>query len=103
MKPLLKLAWNIFRSVMFLTTYVQTIVSAQEIFRLPPLSWICGQDKMMTFYRRNVFACILATLGIAWEQPHRRVDIIYYIIPRVLEIYWNMIKNRRIVKGDIPG
>jgi hypothetical protein len=50
-----------------------------------------------------VIACIIATLGIAWEQPHRRVDIIYYIIPRVLEIYWNMIKNRRIVKGDIPA
>jgi hypothetical protein len=50
-----------------------------------------------------VVACIIATLGIAWEQPHRRVDIIYYIIPRVLEIYWNMIKNRRIVKGDIPA
>jgi hypothetical protein len=57
---------------------------------------------MFNRYNRSVVACVLATGGIAWEQPHRRIDMIYYIIPRVLEIYWNMIKNRKVVKGDLP-
>ena len=72
------------------------------MFRYPPFLWLTGQGHFINFYRRNVIACIIATVGIAWEQPHRRVDIIYYIIPRVLEIYWNMLKNRRLVKSDIP-
>ena len=73
------------------------------MFKLSPFTWICGQDKILTFKRRTIIGCILSTLGIAWEQPHRRADITYYLIPRVLEIYWNMIKNRNIFKGDIPG
>jgi hypothetical protein len=46
--------------------------------------------------------CFIAPLGIAFEQPHRRVDITYYCLPRSLEILWNMLKNREIIRGDLP-
>jgi hypothetical protein len=101
-KPVLKLSWNIFRSVMFLTTYILVIIMGQEVYQHRPFTWLCGENGMFNRYNRSVLACVLATAGIAWEQPHRRIDIIYYIIPRVLEIYWNMIKNRKVVKGDLP-
>ena len=51
---------------------------------------------------RNFILCALATLGIAWEQPQRRIQITYYIIPRMAEILWNMVKNRRWIKRDFP-
>ena len=88
--------------MMFLTTYVQIIVMTPELFQRAPLRWLIDKTPFLNTYRRAIVACVLATLGIAWEQPHRRVDITYYIIPRVLEIYWNILKNRKIVKADIP-
>ena len=94
-RPILKLIWNIFRSVMFLTTFVGSILAMNE------LSYHFLRNKI-GFYRRNVIISFLATAGIACEQPHRRVDITYYVMPRSLEIIWEMLKNRRLVR-DIPG
>ena len=94
-KPILKLCFNIFRSVMFLTTFVGSILAMNE------LSHHLLRGKV-SFYRRNCAIAFLATGGIACEQPHRRVDITYYVMPRSLEIIWEMLKNRRLVR-DIPG
>ena len=87
---------------MFLTTYVQLIVIGQYIKEIPWLKWASQPGKFLYYPNRNFILCTLATLGIAWEQPNRRVDITYYIIPRTIEILWNMLKNRRLVKADFP-
>ena len=80
---------------MFLTTFVGSILLMNE------LSHHLLKGKV-SFYTRNCVIAFLATAGIACEQPHRRVDITYYVMPRSLEIIWEMLKNRRLVK-DIPG
>lgn len=91
-----RLLWNMFRSVMFLTTFVTIIYSSYDYVHLTPLV------KWLSNTTRNRIISIISTTGIAWEQPHRRVDITYYIVPRSLEIYWNMLKNRKLV-SDFTG
>lgn len=80
---------------MFLTTFVIIIYSFYEYIQYTPL------QRWLTNSQRNWIVSVISTLGIIWEQPHRRVDITYYVVPRTLEIYWNMLKNRKIVK-DFP-
>ena len=43
-----------------------------------------------------------ASFGIAFEQPHRRVDIMYYCMPRSFEIVWNMLATRKFVPPELP-
>ena len=81
---------------MFMTCFVSSIYAFYEYVRYTPLK------SLLSVTQRNLLISILATTAIAWEQPHRRVDITYYVIPRAVEIYWNMLKNRKIVK-DFPG
>jgi hypothetical protein len=81
---------------MFMTTFVTSIVSFYEIATHTPLA------RWLSVNQRNLLISILATFSIAWEQPHRRVDISYYVAPRTFEIFWNMLKNRKIV-SDFPG
>lgn len=81
---------------MFLSTFVSSIFMMQ-----------CGSGRLSWFkgvgmWKRVFLNSIISTASIAWEQPHRRVDITYYMIPRSIETVWKMLKNRRLVK-DIPG
>lgn len=80
---------------MFMTSFIMIIYIFYEYVRYTPL-------RRINMTHRNLLVSIIATLGIAWEQPHRRVDITYYVVPRSLEIYWNMLKNRKLV-WDFPG
>ena len=84
------------RSVMFMTTFVMSIVSFYEVVPHTPLR------RWLSANRRNLLISVLATFSIALEQPHRRVDICYYVVPRTFEIFWNMLKNRKLV-CDFPG
>ena len=36
--------------------------------------------------------------GIAFEQPHKRVDITYFCLPKTFEAIWNMLEKRHFVK-----
>ena len=84
------------RSVAFLTAFVLFILlfnhSAAFRFR-----------GKIPFYYRNLFACFLATGGIAFEQPHRRIDITYFVIPRSVETFWAMLKARVPWVRDFKG
>jgi hypothetical protein len=101
-KPLLKLAINIARSVMFLTSYIMLANLGQDFVRLPGLRSLCHKDGLLAVPTRQLILNSIATLGIAFEQPHRRVDITYYCMPRSIEIVWNLLKNRKLIKNDFP-
>ena len=45
---------------------------------------------------------LLASLGILWEQSHRRVEINYFLLPKFFEILWNFLERRKFVKS-FPG
>ena len=59
------------------------------------------RDGLFPLPARQFILNGIATIGIAFEQPHRRVDITYYCMPRSLEIIWNFLKNRRLIR-DLP-
>lgn len=90
------------RSVLFLTSYILFAEGAQEFERIPFIGRMCHKDGLLNVATRQFLINGLATFGIAFEQPHRRVDITYYCLPRSLEIVWNMLKNRKLVKHDLP-
>lgn len=103
-KPLLKLAINITRSVAFLTGYIMFFQIFQEWPRLPFIGpRLFHRDGLIPIYTRQMLANFMSAAAIAFEQPHRRVDITYYCLPRALEILWNLLKNRKLVRRDPPG
>jgi hypothetical protein len=69
---------------------------------MPVLKNFCHRDGILNAPFRLMLTNALATFAIAFEQPHRRVDITYYCMPRSVEILWNMLKNRRLVRKDFP-
>jgi hypothetical protein len=84
------------QSIMFMTTYVISIKAMHaffdtSIFRKVPnglANWIISS---------------VSCISIAWEQPHRRNDIIYFVLPRTLESFFNMAKNRKLLgKKEFP-
>ena len=85
---------------MFLTTFVQVIVIGQYPTRAGFLHRFSLPGGWLYYPYRQFLLCTIATLSIAWEQPQRRKQITYYIIPRTVEIFWKMLKNRRLIKRD---
>lgn len=45
----------------------------------------------------NYLSVILSGFGIAFEQPHKRVEITLYCIPKTLEAIWNYLEKRNLV------
>ena len=85
-----KLTINILRSVMFLTSFVMSIISFQ-----------CYGSKMfphLSVQTLHLITVLFSGFGIAFEQPHKRKEITYYCLPRSLEGLWNFLEKRRIVK-----
>ena len=85
-----KLAVNILRSVMFLTSFVMSIVGFQ-----------CYGPKIfpsLSVKSIHLISILFSGFGIAFEQPHRRKEITYYCLPRSLEALWNFLEKRKIVK-----
>lgn len=87
---------------MFLTSYIMLANLGQDLMRLPGLSSLCHRDGLLPVPLRQLLLNGISTFGIAFEQPHRRVDITYYCMPRSLEVIWNLLKNRKLIKNDIP-
>ena len=51
-------------------------------------------------------ACVVAGLGIAWERPSKRLEIIYFCLPRTSEAVSNMLNKRSAYfpfKGEDVG
>lgn len=87
---------------MFLTSYIMLANLGQDLSRLPGLRNLCHRDGLLPVPLRQLILNGISTFGIAFEQPHRRVDITYYCMPRSLECFWNLLKNRKLIKNDIP-
>jgi hypothetical protein len=58
---------NIFRSALFITTYVQIIVIGQHFTRTQYLRHLSNPGGLLYYANRNFILCALATLGVAWE------------------------------------
>ena len=102
MRPVAKLLLNITRSVSFLVFYIQTCdLIMYANFQKPFMKW-----TKLSAYTYLLFKAFLimttASFGIAFEQPHRRVDIMYYCMPRSFEIFWNMMATRKFVPSELP-
>jgi len=95
-KVLVKLGVNLLRSVMFMTSFVVMCLICYETIQRTPLQhrWTASQ--------RNFLCSSIVPITIAFEQPHKRVDINYFVLPKTIEIFWNMLKNRRLVR-DFRG
>jgi len=46
----------------------------------------------------HLIGTVFSGFGIAFEQAHKRVEILYYCIPKTLEAVWNLLEKRNIVK-----
>lgn len=46
----------------------------------------------------HLIGAVFSGFGIAFEQAHKRVEILYYCIPKTLEAVWNLLEKRNIVK-----
>ncbi|CDW78917.1 UNKNOWN [Stylonychia lemnae] len=75
-----KLVINIIRSVMFMTSFVMSI-------------------KMVECYGKGIHwaSVLISGFGIIFEQPHKRVEISYYVFPKALESLWNYLERRGLV------
>ena len=85
-----KLAINIVRSVLFLASFVSSIIFLQ-----------CYANKTLPLLSKNqigVVASIVSGFGIVFEQAHRRAELTYYCMPRCLDTIWNWLEKRQIVK-----
>ena len=95
-KPIAKLLFNITRSVMFVTCVVMGIRGINEVTDRIPL--VKNNTNFLTL---NFWISFFSNFSMAFEQPHRQVDITFFIAPRAFEIYWKSLKNRRFVR-DVP-
>jgi hypothetical protein len=50
----------------------------------------------------HVVSVLFGGLGIIFEQPHKRSEISYYVLPRNLENIYNTMNSRNLV-GYMPG
>jgi len=78
-----------------MTTYVLSIKAMHVVFDT-------GIGKRVPNGLANWIISAVSTISIAWEQPHRRNDIIYFVLPRTLESYYNMAKNRNLTPKEYP-
>ena len=75
-----------------MTSFVVACLVCYELMQRTPL------QHQWTSSQRNLLLSTLVPISIAWEQPHKRVDINYFVLPKATEIFWNMLKNRRLVR-----
>lgn len=94
-KLIFNLIKNMTKSVMFMTTYVFSIKLGYQLFAQKYLNKV---PQWLANYIISVTGCLF----IAFEQPHKRVDITYFIIPRVLETYYNILVNRKLLREISP-
>ena len=91
LRPLLKLVFNLFRSVLFMTSFIQVNAIGQYY-----------PGPLLGYLKRAILLSAVTPISIALEQAHRRSDITYFVMPRSFEALWNMLKNRKIVRADYP-
>eukprot|EP00347_Sterkiella_histriomuscorum_P018979 403343432 len=78
---------------MFLGSFVMTIHFVQ-----------CYGSRLFPQLSINAIHWISAAisgLGILFEQPHKRVEITYYTLPKAFESFWNTLERRNYVM-NIP-
>lgn len=90
-KILVRLGINISRSALFMTTFCLSWLTLHELIQRTKMA------KRWSFTQRNRLVSVLLPFSIAWEQPHKRVDINYFVAPKCLEMFWLMLKNRGLV------
>jgi hypothetical protein len=78
---------NMLRSIMFMTFYI-------AIFRTVGQMYGIRTPFRISNWAHNLLISAVTPAGIAWEQPHRRLDLVYFTMPRAIETYWNMLRNR---------
>ena len=93
-RPVAKLLFNILRSVLFMTGYV----SAGKIVWANVDSFPLGY---MPYKLVDFLINFLPPAFIAFEQPHKRVDITYFLMKSSAESWWNIFRNRKLVP-NIP-
>ena len=81
-----------------MTSFIMCIITLNHIFMQPKYFNL----KYMPAWPRNVVFGMISTAGIAFEQSHKRLDITYFTLPKSIETFWMMLKNRKLVK-DFPG
>jgi len=89
-KPSAKLLLNILRSAMYMTGYVSIIKLMFAMADSFPL-------RFLPYKFVDVLVMVLSPGSIAFEQPHRRVDITYFLLRSSVENWWNMLRNRKLV------
>jgi hypothetical protein len=99
LRLLLKYLINYARSVAFMATYTQGVkfmeMLTTHVMPIRGLMHLMGQksfDWLISF---------ITAWAIALEQPHKRVDITYFIMPRIVEFWWLFFKNRKMIR-DLP-
>lgn len=102
MRPIAKLVFNIARSVSFLVFYIQMCDTMLYINFQKPLMRMTKISAHTYLLLKAFVIMTTASFGIAFEQPHRRVDIMYYCMPRSFEIVWNMLATRKFVPPELP-
>ena len=90
-KVLIKLGVNIGRSSLFMTSFCLGWLTCHELLQRTRL------HKTWSTANRNFLVSLILPFSIAWEQPHKRVEINYFVFPKGVEMFWNMLKNRRLV------
>ena len=101
LQTLKKLLINLLKSVAFLTSFVMSIYLFQcygtkickSISISKIKSWVI--HIIVTLHK---ISCLTSGFGIAFEQPHKRVDITYFCLPKTFEAIWNMLEKRHFVK-----
>ncbi|CDW75520.1 UNKNOWN [Stylonychia lemnae] len=92
-QTLKKFVINILRSVMFLTGFV-IISQLIQCYGSRLFPWLpTKQLHMLSFAFSGV--------AMAFEQPHKRVELNYFTLPKVAECIWNLLCSRKLA-GDIP-
>jgi len=92
LRPLIRLILNLFRSVLFMTSFIQLNAIGQYY-----------PGPLLGYHKRAILLSLITPISIALEQAHRRSDITYFVMPRSFEALWNMLKNRKIVRADYPS
>mmetsp|Transcript_10482 Transcript_10482/g.932 ORF Transcript_10482/g.932 Transcript_10482/m.932 type:complete len:115 (+) Transcript_10482:252-596(+) len=86
-------AWNYFKSVMFMASYVgilKYMLCKTKNFRGKIDGW------------NPAISAFFAGFSVAWEGESRRSEIALFIMPRFFETLWNFLKRRNLVK-PVPG
>ena len=89
-RTLIKLVYNIIKSMMFLTSFVSSIHLLQ----------CYGESVYSGSTRRGLLllSSLISGFGIVFEAPHKRTEITYYCLPKAIEAFWNILEKRHLIK-----